>query len=123
MSRGYGQPFGQGQTLRGRGPKGYKRSDDRIREDVCDRLTEHSDIDASDIEVNVKNGEVTLTGTIPERRIKYMVEQLVETLPGVQEIHNQLRSKREETGKTSASVDKNGGFQETPKAQESRRSS
>lgn len=38
----------------GRGPKGYQRSDERIREDVCDRLTEHPAIDASEIEVEVK---------------------------------------------------------------------
>jgi osmotically-inducible protein OsmY len=36
-----------------RGPKGYTRSDDRIREDVCDRLSLADDVDASDISVTV----------------------------------------------------------------------
>jgi osmotically-inducible protein OsmY len=31
----------------GRGPKGYRRSDERIREDVCDLLCEHGGVDAS----------------------------------------------------------------------------
>jgi osmotically-inducible protein OsmY len=84
--------------MRGRGPKGYKRSDDRIREDVCDRLTDHHDIDASEIEVRVQNGEVTLTGTVTERRQKHAVEQLIESLPGVADVHNQIRVKREEMG-------------------------
>src|SRR5205085_11361201 len=41
----------------GRGPKGYTRSDDRIMEDVCERLTQHGNIDASEITVQVNNGE------------------------------------------------------------------
>ncbi len=32
-----------------------------------DRLTEHPEIDATDIEVRVANGEVTLTGSVTER--------------------------------------------------------
>jgi osmotically-inducible protein OsmY len=123
----YGQPWGQGQMHQGRGPKGYKRSDDRIREDVCDRLTDHPEIDASDIEVKVQNGEITLTGTVPERRIKHMVEQLVEWVAGVQDVHNQLRAKREDaskhyTGTAQGQGDKNGPLQETSRSQEGRRS-
>src|SRR4029077_3266456 len=32
----------------GKGPKGYVRSDDRIRDDVCDRLSDDDDVDASE---------------------------------------------------------------------------
>ena len=77
--------------FRGRGPRGYSRSDDRIREDVCDRLTDDPWIDASDIEVRVQNGEVTLTGFVHERQDKRFAEDLVDDLPGVREVHNQLR--------------------------------
>src|SRR5262245_29949641 len=48
----------------GRGPKNYKRSDERIEEDVCERLTENAELDASDITVQVQNAEVTLSGTV-----------------------------------------------------------
>jgi osmotically-inducible protein OsmY len=84
---------GQGTTGRftGRGPKGYRRSDERIREDVCDRLTQHPDVDASEIEVQVNNGEVTLTGSVEDRSQKRMAEDMVENLSGVREVHNQLR--------------------------------
>jgi hypothetical protein len=51
----------------GRGPKGYRRSDSRIREDVCDRLTDAPFLDASDIDVTVTDGEVTLSGTVHYR--------------------------------------------------------
>lgn len=63
----------------GRGPRGYTRSDERIREDVCDRLCDDPFVDASDMEVNVNNGEVTLTGTIESRDDKRRAEGIAET--------------------------------------------
>ena len=75
----------------GRGPRGYQRSDDRIREDVCDLLCEHGFIDASGIEVTVLNGEVTLIGVVPDRPQKRMTEDAVEQISGVRDVHNQLR--------------------------------
>ncbi len=79
----------------GKGPKGYQRSDERIREDVCERLTDHHDVDASDIEVSVESGEVTLTGTVSARRDKLMAEHAAEAVSGVIDIHNQIRVRRE----------------------------
>ena len=75
----------------GRGPKGYKRSDDRILEDVCERLTSHPSIDATDIEVQVSGGDVTLGGRVESRAVKHLTEAMVETVSGVKEVHNHLR--------------------------------
>ena len=75
----------------GKGPKNYQRSDERIREEVCERLTFDPEIDASDISVFVKDREVRLSGTVEERRIKFMVEHLVSHVAGVEEVHNELR--------------------------------
>jgi osmotically-inducible protein OsmY len=75
----------------GVGPKGYKRSDDRIREDVSERLADHPYIDASEIEVQVNDGEVTLTGTVDERRQKRLAEDVAENARGVRDVHNQIR--------------------------------
>ena len=75
----------------GKGPKGYKRSDERIMEDVSQALTDHHDIDASDMEVAVKDGEVTLTGTVERRDTKRLAERVVEHVAGVTDVHNQLR--------------------------------
>jgi len=75
----------------GKGPKGYTRSDDRIREDVSERLTDHSEIDASSIELIVKDGEVTLTGTVNDRRSKRLAEDVAEQSRGVKDVHNQIR--------------------------------
>ena len=56
------------QDFRRRGPKGYKRSDERIQEDVNDRLADDPYVDASDIEVSVSGGEVNLSGTVEDRQ-------------------------------------------------------
>lgn len=75
----------------GVGPKGYRRSDARIREDVCDRIERSGWVDASDVEVQVHDGEVTLTGTIESRRAKRLVEDIVDSVSGVRDVHNRLR--------------------------------
>ena len=75
----------------GRGPRGYRRSDDRIREDINDRLTDDWYIDASDIEVSVNNSMVTLTGRVDSREDKRRAEDIVEYVSGVTDISNQLR--------------------------------
>lgn len=63
---------------------------------MCDRLADSWDVDASDIEVAVANGEVTLSGTVRDREQKRRAEDLVESLSGVREVNNQLRVSRGE---------------------------
>lgn len=76
---------------RGRGPRGYKRSDDRIREDVNDRLTDHPYLDASDVEVSVDNCEVILSGTVESRYDKRLAEAVADSVSGVTNVQNNLR--------------------------------
>jgi osmotically-inducible protein OsmY len=75
----------------GRGPRGYQRTDDRIREDVCDWLTDDPRIDASDVEVQVMRGEVTLAGSVRSRDEKRFAEDVVERITGVREVNNGLK--------------------------------
>jgi osmotically-inducible protein OsmY len=79
------------QSHRGRGPKGYERSDERLREIICERLTDDPYIDASDVSVDVANKKVTLTGFVNNRRTRYEVEELIERNTNVRDIDNQLR--------------------------------
>ena len=76
---------------RGRGPRGYRRGDERILEDVCDRLTDDPRIDASDIDIQVKEGEVTLSGSVRTRDEKRFTEDLVERISGVRDVSNNLK--------------------------------
>jgi osmotically-inducible protein OsmY len=81
-------------SFRGRGPKGYTRSDERLRETICERLTDDPRIDASEIEVDVEQQKVTLRGSVSDRYTKYAVEELVENT-GAREIENELRVRRQ----------------------------
>ena len=76
---------------RGRGPRGYRPSDERLREIICERLTDDPSIDASDLAVSVANGEVTVQGTVQVREQKYAIEDLIADVPGVTELHNDIR--------------------------------
>lgn len=78
----------------GKGPKGYKRSDERITEEINQCLMDDHQIDASDIEVRVQNGEVSLTGTVSDRRCRREVEDLVESISGVCDVSNLLKVRR-----------------------------
>ncbi len=78
---------------RGRGPQGYRRSDERIREDVSDRLTDDAWLDASSISVEVKDAEVTLAGTVAHRADKRRAEDIADMCSGVGHVQNNLRVK------------------------------
>jgi osmotically-inducible protein OsmY len=79
------------QDHRGRGPQDYTRSDERIREDANDRLTEDWRVDASGISVKVEDGEVTLSGSVSRREDKRRAEDIVEDISGVKHVQNNLR--------------------------------
>src|SRR6185369_12451239 len=84
----------QREYRRGRGPKNYRRSDERIKEDVNDRLSDDYYLDASDVEVAVENSEVTLTGTVNSRNDKRRAEDIAESVSGVTNVENRLRVKQ-----------------------------
>jgi hypothetical protein len=88
---GNGDAMAMAAGLQGRGPKGYSRSDDRIREDVCERLMDDPHLDASAIEVAVKGGAVTLTGAVDSRRDRQHAEDLAGRIRGVSGVHSSLR--------------------------------
>jgi hypothetical protein len=90
----------QGERM-GRGPKGYRRSDDRIHDEIAERIA-RSGVNADEVEVKVENGEVTLTGTVERREDKWRLESLCDSVYGVDDVHNQLRSNdRQRRGSTT----------------------
>lgn len=78
----------------GKGPKGYVRSDERIREDICDRLSDDDEIDASEITVTVTKGEVRLEGSVADRYAKHRAEDIAESVSGVRDVSNHLRARK-----------------------------
>lgn len=120
--RGAGTSMYGGQSQRprfaGKGPKGYTRSDERIREEISDALMADDDIDASEIEVEVKNGEVTLSGTVDSRETKRSAEDLVESVQGVRNVQNSLRVQSGE-GRGSGLTQAAGGAASESRSRES----
>ena len=84
----------RGPSFAGRGPKGWRRSDARIREDVCEALSMHPALDASELEVEVHDGVVTLRGTVADRRSKRLAVDIAESVAGVRDVHSELRTRR-----------------------------
>lgn len=79
------------ESYRGHGPSGYTRTDERIREDVSERLTDDWAVDARKIEVAVSGGEITLNGTVASRDQKRRAEDLADDVSGVKHVQNNLR--------------------------------
>jgi osmotically-inducible protein OsmY len=94
-SRGQKSGPGSRQSFAGRGPQGYKRSDERITEDINEAMTQDHDLDPSGISVETKNGEVILKGTVSDRESKRRAEEIAESCSGVKDVQNQIRIQRE----------------------------
>jgi hypothetical protein len=96
---GYGDLLVESWTLSGpytgRGPKGYRRSDEQILEEACRRLEQDGAIDARDIEVSCESGIVRLKGEVEDRRAKRLAEDCVESVYGVRDVMNELRVRPE----------------------------
>jgi osmotically-inducible protein OsmY len=66
--------------------------DERIRQDVCDRLMQFGPVDCVSIDVDVLDGVVTLRGDVPGRESIDRVEEVVRSVLGVRTVENHLRA-------------------------------
>lgn len=87
---GYGGLGTRTGSFRGVGPKNYKRSDERLMEDINERLTDDDDLDASDISVRVSDGKVTLEGSVDQRWMKHRAEDIADSCTGIREVDNRI---------------------------------
>lgn len=87
---GYGYGSQQQGLHRGKGPKGYQRSDERIKEMLCERLREDPEIDPGDVTISVQGGKITLEGTVDSRQTKNAIEEVAEQC-GAGDVQNNLR--------------------------------
>jgi osmotically-inducible protein OsmY len=110
-SQGWQEPYGEGQQYgspgsgqgmhRGKGPKNYQRSDERLKEMLCERLREDPHIDASEVTVNVQGGRITLEGSVDSRQAKNAIEEVADQL-GIEDVQNNLRVTRAGQQSTSS---------------------
>jgi len=104
--------------LRNRGPRNWQRSDERIREDVCERLSTLDDVDVSDVSVAVQQGRVTLTGTVGHRSDKHLIEDVADDSAGVRDIDNQIRVRRDDESSEGGFWSQLFGFESGSKARD-----
>jgi hypothetical protein len=106
---GTGYLYSESMTLHGpyagRGPKGYKRSDQQIIEEACQRLERDGEVDATEIEVSAEDGIIRLRGTVPDRSTKRRAEECVESIYGARDVMNELRVAHE-SGQQSLQSDR-----------------
>jgi hypothetical protein len=100
---GFGSPGPVNRGFRGKGPKNWRPSDERIRDTVNELLTDHDGIDATEVDVTVENGEITLNGMVGSRWEKRLAEDIAHSARGVRDVHNRLRiaDREAQVGKAS----------------------
>lgn len=80
--------------VHGLGPKNFSRSDENIKDELFQRFMYPGDFDLRDVDVNVEGGTVFLTGRVPDRRTKYVLEEIAEDVIGVNGVSNRLKVQR-----------------------------
>jgi hypothetical protein len=73
----------QRETYRGQGPSNYRPTDARIRERLCELLTDHADIDASTFSLDVDCGIVKLEGSARDEAMRDRLLAVVQDTHGV----------------------------------------
>jgi len=95
------QRFGRGQGAPAprpggppRGPRGWQRSDASLHDALCEHLARSHDLEVADVSVEVRDGHVTLEGTVADRPMKRAIEDRVDAFPGVRDIDNRIKVMR-----------------------------
>lgn len=86
----------QGRRQTNSGPRSRRKSDESLTQEIREILTADPELEATDVEVEVEGGAVTLRGAVVDSDARLLAEELVESLSGVREVHNRLRVEREE---------------------------
>jgi len=89
--------------VRGNPPKGYKKSDQRLQEDLSEALMDEG-IDCANVDLQVTEGVVKLSGEVVERSDKFRIEQIAAAMSGIHDVENQLRMARKDARSTSDST-------------------
>jgi osmotically-inducible protein OsmY len=84
----------QGRRRADKGPRAQRKSDERLAGEIRDILTNDPELDATEVEVEVEDGAVTISGVVDGTEARLLAEELVESVTGVREVHNRLRVER-----------------------------
>lgn len=71
------------------------RTNDVISEDILAGLEAAPEIDATEIDIDVSDGVVTLNGTVDNYAVKTLAGKIAGHVDGVTEVHNRLRIRKD----------------------------
>ena len=71
-----------------------RRPDAQLAQELQEILTKDPELDSTEIEVEVEGGAVTLRGVVDSSDARLLAEELVESVTGVREVHNNLKVSR-----------------------------
>jgi osmotically-inducible protein OsmY len=75
-----------------------RRPDEEIKKDIVDQLYWDSRVDASNITVDVEDGEVTLEGSVPSYSARLSASTDTWVVSGVMSVNNNIKVKHTDTG-------------------------
>jgi BON domain len=73
-------------------PKNLRKSDNVIYEEICELFMQTPKIDATEVDVSVQDGDVTLKGFVDNSAVKALAETLSQQIPGVHGVFNKLKA-------------------------------
>ncbi len=82
----------------GKGPRNFSRSDELLKEEVCEAFLRSSVLDPSEMNVSVEKGVVTLEGHVRNKEDKYLAEDLALDIAGVKDVMNLLSKGKFDVG-------------------------
>lgn len=68
--------------------RAWQRTDDELRDAVCEALLTDSVLDARDMNIGVDDGDVILSGVCPCVNSRARAESIARGVLGVREVHN-----------------------------------
>jgi len=71
-----------------------RRPDAQLAQELQEILSKDPELDSTEIEVEVEGGAVTLRGVVDSSDARLLAEELVESVTGVREVHNNLKVSR-----------------------------
>lgn len=79
---------------RGVGPRARYHEDEELREEICERLADDPDLDASDILVRVIDNEAILDGAVSSQRDAARAYEIAGDVPGIIHVRERLKAHR-----------------------------
>ena len=72
----------------GKGPRNFSRTDEHLKEEVCEAFLMSPDLDPQNIEVGVLDGVVTLKGTVRLKEDLILAHDLALGVSGIKDVIN-----------------------------------